>query len=225
MPPFADAQSFFGAGVLAGLVIVAALAVLAADWRLALIGLGVQYVLLALVLSTQMPLSLAAVRAFAGGLAAFILYISMRYRTVQDRLLFIQTSEIAPESVSTPLRPQVFSAGCAFRFFAVTLAAVTILGVVSSMSFLAVPTYVLFCALWLMAVGLLAAMLSRDALRLGLGILLFSGGFSVLESAIEGSLLIYGLLSLGDLMIALVVAHLATLPRDANLNQRRGDMP
>ncbi len=222
MPPLADIQ-FIDAGILIGLVITAALTVLVASWRFALIALAAQYLLLAFLLSNLVPPSLAMIRVIAGGLAAFILYISMRYRTAQDRMIFMESSDVAPESVVVSLRPQVFTSGFPFRFFAVAFVAVVIIGVVSSMTFLGVPSVVLFGSMWLMAIGILAAMLSRDALRLGLGILLFSAGFSVLETAIEGSLFLYGLLSLWDLVIALVVAHLATLSRDIPYNRRRGD--
>ncbi len=65
-------------------------------------------------------------------------------------------------------------------------------------------------------------MLSRDVLRLGLGILVFTGGFGILDTAIEGSLFLYGLINIADLLIAVVVSHLATLSSDQD-SPRQGD--
>jgi hypothetical protein len=93
------------------------------------------------------------------------------------------------------------------------------------MTLFGLSAYVLFSALWLMAIGLLVAMLSRDSLRLGIGILVFTSGFCIMDTAVESSLFLYGLLNITDLLIALVVAHLATLPSDAGENRRREDMP
>jgi hypothetical protein len=205
-------------------VITAALTVLVAPWRLALIALVAQYVILALLLATLVPPPLAIVRFVAGGLAAFILYISMRFRAAQDRMLSVEPTDVGIEGAPVALPRPVFAVGFPFRFFAIAFVVVSINGVAASMTFLGLPSHVLFGTLWLIAVGLLTTVLAREALRLGMGVLLFSAGFSVLEIAVEGSLFLYGLLCLLDLVIALGVAHLATLPRDV-FRRRRGDQP
>lgn len=219
MPSLVDFQFLSGAGVLIGLIITAALIVLIADWRLALFALTLQYVLLALLLTSFVQPAVATVRVIAGGLAGAILYITQRH--VAEENLNVRASA----ATVTPLNPQVFIVGFPFRFFAVALVAVSIIGIAGSMAFLGLPTHVFFSSLWLIAIGLLVAMLSRDALRLGLGILVFTGGFSVLDTAIEGSLFLYGLLNVADLLIALVIAHLVTLPHEAEYHYRRGETP
>lgn len=208
-----------GSVALIGLVITAACIVLISNWRLALVALTLQYILLGLLLSNIVQPSVATVRVLSGAIAAFILLLSMDYRAARER-----AARRAGNTRSTTQQLPVFIIGGPFRFFAVALVAVSLAGFASSMTFLGLPAYVLFGSMWLMAVGLLIAMLSRDALRLGLGILTFTGGFGILDTAIEGSLFLYGLINIADLLIALVASHLATLSSEEDA-PRRGDTP
>ncbi len=216
MPSFIDLSLVSGSAASVGLIVTAACIVLIADWRLALFALSFQYVLLTLLLATVVQFPVATVRLFAGGLAATILYLTMRNRVDRVR-------RPRPDDTYQPPLPPVFIVGFPFRFFAVALVAVAIIGFSSSMTFLSLPPYLLFGSLWLLAIGLLVAMLSRDALRLGLGILVFTGGFSILDTAIERSLLLYGVLNIADLLIALVVSHLATLSSEPGDSHRWSD--
>lgn len=224
MPSLADLQFLSGSNVLIGLIITAALVVLIADWRLALFALAIQYVLLGWLLTSLVSPGVAIVRTIAGGLAATILYLTMRRRAVVERAAILYGEAAGSETDVQAARVPVFIVGWPFRFFAVALVAVAIIGFSSSMSLLGLPPYVLFSSLWLMAIGVLIAMLSRDVLRLGLGILAFTGGFSILDTALENSLFLYGLLNVADLLIALGVAHLASLSSEAAASRRRGDV-
>ncbi len=224
MPSLFGLQSLSSAAVLVAIVVTAALIVLVADWRLALFALALQYLLLGIFLATLVPAPIAMIRLIAGGLAVAILFLSMQTRAGQDRLLFPRHPVAEPETVSSPAR-QVFVIGFPFRLMAVAFVVVTMVGLVSSNTFLGLPARVFFASVWLIACGLLTATLSREALRLGLGILVFTGGFGVLEIALEGSLLLYGLLNISDLLIAVVIAHLATVPGDTAEHLRRGDVP
>ncbi|HEX9075637.1 MAG TPA: hypothetical protein VF932_07635 [Anaerolineae bacterium] len=224
MPSLADLQFLSGSNVLIGLIITAALVVLIADWRLALFALAIQYVLLGLLLMSLVSPGVAIVRTIAGGLAATILYLTMRRRAAEERAAILYAEAADSEADVAAVRVPVFIVGWPFRFFAVALVAVAIIGFSSSMSLLGLPPYVLFSSLWLMAIGVLIAMLSRDVLRLGLGILAFTGGFSILDTALENSLFLYGLLNVADLLIALGVAHLASLSSEAAASRRRGDV-
>ncbi len=206
-----------GSVALIGLVITAACIVLISDWRLALLALTIQYVLVGLLLSNIVQPSVATVRVVSGGIAGAILFLSMEYRAAQN-LVAQRTRDRQVVAEQLP----VFIIGRAFRFFAVVLVAVTLIGFASSMTFLGLPAYILFSSMWLMAIGLVIAMLSRDVLRLGMGILAFTGGFGILDTAIEGSLFLYGLINIADLLIAVVVSHLATLSCEQD-SPRQGD--
>lgn len=216
MPSFLDLQFVSTSTIAIGLIITAASVVLVSDWRLALFALTIQYVLLAAVLASFVQPSVAGVRIISGVLSVSILFLTMRSRDQKGK------AARSTEGPSNSL--DVFIVGFPFRLFAVALAAVAIIGLVSTVSFLGLPEFVFFSSIWLLAIGLLIAMLSRDALRLGFGILIFTAGFTVIDTAIEGSLFLYGLLNIADLLIALLVAHLATLPSDIGRGQRRGDL-
>ncbi|MBI3741219.1 MAG: hypothetical protein HY257_05620, partial [Chloroflexi bacterium] len=59
----------------------------------------------------------------------------------------------------------------------------------------------------------------------GIGILVFTAGFGILQMAMEGSLFLYGLLNIADVFIALVIAHLVLLPPIVQGGRRRGESP
>lgn len=217
-----DFQFFTTAIILSGLVLTAAFIVLIPDWRLALFALIVQYLVAATLLAQLIPVQMALVRAVAGALAILILYLTLRQKSERLRRAFRQAQdEVALAAVERRYWRDVFVVGFPFRLFALALVAVGILGIVSSLSFLDLTTEVLFSGMWLITAGILVAILSRDVLRLGLGILMFTNGFAILETAAESSLLLFGLLMISDLLIALVVAHLGALPVSNAGQQRR----
>ncbi len=223
---FPDLQTISSANILIGLIVTAAFIVLIADWRLALYALTAQYLLAAILLAGLIPVPLALVRVISGAFAVAILYFTFRRAEDAHRRDLAEAEDDAARTVLTRLyRLQVFVVGFAFRFFALALVAVGIIGVASSMSFLGLAADTLFSGLWLIAAGVLVAILSRDVLRLGLGILMFTGGFCILETATETSLLLFGLLNISDLLLALVIANLAALPSDdSRVRHRRGEM-
>ena len=211
---FPDLQTLLIAAIPVGLIVTAAFIVLIPDWRLALYALAAQYILAAALLAQLIPLQMAIVRVVSGGLAMMILYFTARQqREEYRRARRAAEDEAALDRVDHIYRRDVFVVGFPFRFFALALVAVGIIGIASSMSFLGLTPDVLFSGVWLITAGILVAILSRDVLRLGVGILVFTSGFSILETATETSLLLYGLLNIADLLLALAVAHLSALPQ------------
>lgn len=211
--PFAElAPLISSASILIGLIVSAFVIVLFPDWRLALYALTAQYLLSAILLVTFVQPSLAIVRAISGALAAAILYVTMRQNVSHavDRV-----------ASATAMQHPVFVVGPGFRLFALAFVAVSIIAIAATTTFFDLSAYVLFGGLWLIALGVLIAIVSRDVLRLGVGILMLTGGCCILETAVEGSLILYGLLNIADLLLAVVVAHLATLPHDETSPRRR----
>ena len=227
MPYFSDLRFFAEVDILVGLVFAAALIVLDADWRVALFALAAQYILTTLLLSIIIQPSIAILRVISGAVAAIILYISFRRLTEERRAAFSQLVGVPPADwIARLYQPEVFVVGYPFRLIALAFVAVGIIGVASSMTFLGLAPDVLFSGVWLIAAGILVAILSRDVLRLGLGILLFTSGFAILESGTEGSLFLYGLLNISDLLLAVVVSHLATVTQqEIGPARRRGEAP
>jgi hypothetical protein len=212
--------------ILVGLVFAAALIVLVTDWRISLYALTADYILTTLLLSQIVQPSTALLRAISGAMVVLILYVTLRRLTQERRAALTQIDGEPPADwVERLYRPEVFVVGFPFRAIALALVTVGIIGIASSMTFLELSAYVLFSGVWLIAAGILVAILSRDVLRLGLGILLFTSGFCIMESAIEGSLFVYGLLNIADLLLAVVISHLATVTQqEPRPTQRRGEI-
>ena len=77
--------------------------------------------------------------------------------------------------------------------------------------------------MWLAAGGVLTIALTRNALKLGIGLLFFTSGFGIIYLSIDNSLLIYALLVIADLVIALAIAHIASVPAQS-AGTRRGEL-
>ncbi len=198
--------------ILLGLIFTAAIILLVRSWRYALLALLLQYIFVALLLTTFLSFNVAIVRVVSGVFISIILFITMRQMEEADRRTRMDPTDPSLDRATARLYlPQIFHVDFSFRLIAVAFVTVSIVGASSSMSFLGIPAYVLFGSLWLISAGILVSVLSRDVARLGLGIMMFTSGFCILEMAIEASLFLYGLLNIADLLLALVVAHLVTL--------------
>ncbi len=64
--------------MLIGLIVAAALLVMLVNWRLLILALGVQYLLVGLMLTRVVPLELAAVKALVGVMICPVLFITAR---------------------------------------------------------------------------------------------------------------------------------------------------
>jgi hypothetical protein len=126
------------------------------------------------------------------------------------------------EEIAALFERGVFLIGLPFRIVAVVLVGVSVIGFSSQFTLLNAPLLFWVTSLWLCATGLLLMAITRDALKLGMGLLTFTSGFGILYLSIDLSLLIYGLLVLTDLVIALAVAHLASAAA-TNTARRRGE--
>ena len=208
-----DLQTLFTASLLFGLVVTATFVVVFSDWRMGLFALAAQYVLAAILVLDLLPYPLPLVRIISGILALIIFWVTFRQKSSAYRRAIQQApNDAAREMAHARYRSGIFVAGFMFRLFALALAAMGILGIASSVSFLGLSSDILFGAVWLIAAGILVAIVSRDVLWLGLGMLMLTSGFTILETAMDPSLLLFGLLNISDLLLAVVVAHLSTLP-------------
>jgi hypothetical protein len=209
-----DIEWFSEINILMGLILTAALIVLIADWRLALSALIAQY-LLSAVLQTQVLLApVAIVRVLSGALAAIILYLTLRRIEENEKKILTSSADAIDLHASRSHRREIFVVGFPFRLFALALVTTGIIGIASSMTFLGLSSYVLFSGMWLTTIGILVAILSRDVPRLGLGILMFTNGFCILQSFSDAGLFLYGLINVSDLLLAVVISHLAMVTQD-----------
>jgi hypothetical protein len=201
-----------------GLIFVVAVIVLIADWRISLLALAMQYILVAILLSTLIPLQIAAVRMVAGGLVAAMFYLTAR--SVKSRRR--QRLPDEPLLIDEPTRG-VFWTNLPFRIVGLALVALSVIAASGQFVLLNAPLLFWVTGLWLAAGGLLTIALTRDALKLGMGLLLFTSGFGIIYLSIDNSLLIYALLVIADLVIALAIAHIASVPAQSS-GRRRGEL-
>ena len=208
-----------------GLVIAVGVVVLVSDWRISLVALAAQYILVAILLSTLIPLQIAAVRMIAGGLVAMMFYITARrVQPGRRRRGPVQTME------SAALVPRaIFWTNLPFRFVGLALVAVGVIAASDQIVLLNAPLLFWVTGLWLAMGGLLTIALTRDALKLGMGLLFFTSGFGIIYLSIDNSLVIYALLVIADLVIALAISHIASAPAQivgiaSDSRRRRGEM-
>lgn len=204
--------------LLLGLLLSVAVVMLIADWRISLFALAAQYFLVAILLSTLIPLQIAAVRVIAGGLVATMFYITARRVKVRRR----QRAPNDPLRFDDPVR-DVFWMNLPFRIIALALVALSVIALSGQFVLLNAPTLFWVTGLWLAAGGLVTIALTRDALKLGTGLLFFTSGFGVIYLSVDNSLLIYTLLVISDLVIALAISHIASVPAQIE-GRRRGEL-
>lgn len=221
MPSLDDLARAFAAvstfQLLMGLLASVAIVMLIADWRLSLLALAGQYLLVAILLSTLIPLQIATVRMIAGGLVATMFYITARRVNRARR-------QRAPDEIflDAPVRG-VFWMNLPFRIIVLALVALSVIALSGQFVLLNAPTLFWVTGLWLAIGGLATIALTRDALKLGMGLLFFTSGFGIIYLSIDNSLLIYALLVIADLVIALAVSHIASVPAQGS-GTRRGEM-
>lgn len=206
--------------ILIGSAVTGAILILISDWRLSLLAFTVQYVLITVLLSTLVPLEVATARMIAGALVALMLYLSaQRIRSgLMRRARAVGLKNVG--EVESLFQREPFVIGLPFRFVAVVLVAVSVVTIATQFTFLNTPLLFWLVSLWLCSIGLLLIAISRDALKLGMGLLTFSAGFGVLYLAIEPSLLFYGLLVISDLVLGLAIVHLANAPVRVGAHRR-----
>lgn len=247
MPSLDDLARAFAAvttfQLLLGLLVSVAVVMLFTDWRLSLLALAAQYILVAILLSTLIPLQIAAVRMIAGGLVATMFYITARRvktrrrqrdrnydatsRTLLDpnrrRQVVSPNETTSPPNLEEPIRSGVFWMNLPFRIIALALVALSVIALSGQFVLLNAPTLFWVTGLWLATGGLVTIALTRDALKLGMGLLFFTSGFGIIYLSIDNSLLVYGLLVVSDLVIALAISHIASVPAQAE-GRRRGEL-
>lgn len=229
MPSLDDLSRAFAAvttfQLLLGLLVCVAVVMLFADWRLSLIALAGQYILVAILLSTLIPLQIAAVRMIAGGFVALMFFITAMRTQPRRRRARAQRDATPDESLQSfgEFTRGVFWMNLPFRIIALALVVMSVIALSTQFVLLNAPTLFWVTGLWLAMGGLVTIALTRDALKLGMGLLFFTSGFGVIYLSIDNSLLIYGLLVISDPVIALVVSHIASVPVLTE-GRRRGEL-
>ncbi len=203
-------SSMAGLPSLIGLILTAAIMFLAADWRLSLAALLVQYILVGMALSPSIQQEVVIVKILAGVLAVVILYLSARLIPQAPE------PETAAEGTRHFLRLHIDWAagplGLPLRFLAVLLVALGVFRLFQSYQPTLVPTNLAFAACWMGGMGLLGLVLSGDPLRVAPAALTILAGFDLAYAGLDQNLAVAGFFGALTLLAALAFSYLVLMP-------------
>jgi hypothetical protein len=204
-----------GTAVLVALLIAAGLLVVMVNWRLLIIALGVQYVLIGLMLTRVVPFELATVKALIGIIICPVLYITARRVQWGGTTVEEDEDEAPPADLPKRKRWQIVSPGLPVRIIVAVLALAMSISLASRNPLpitgdQALSRDITIGAFSVMLLGLINAALAENPLKVGLGLLSILAGFELFDTAVEPTLTVVGLLGLTNLILALAIAYLTT---------------
>jgi hypothetical protein len=192
----------------AGLLLTAGILVVVRDWRLNVIALTVQYFFVALLLTRQIHLEVAAVKGLIGWLICMVFYLTERRASALER-----PAEVKAAIPAQRWRGWVMSARASFNLFAVILVAGAAYSAALRIPLpeTEVPRDITLACYLLAGLGLLLIGVSESPMQVGFGLLTFLSGFDLFYVALEPSLAVAGLLGGVSFLIALAAAYLRTV--------------
>lgn len=213
MPPLYDLLQHLGAiareTAVLGLFATGALIVLVRDWRITLLALLGQYVMVGVILSRLVLPEIALIKVLIGALICPMLYLAARQ---SGWSLFLLTEALEPlprGGYAENDGPAVFRVGLSFRVLAVTLVLVLAIVINQTYPLPLVPPDVGLGCYWLILTGLLVLMLTEEPLKAGPGLLTAIAGFELLYTPLELSLTVVFLWAVVNLLLAVSIAYLA----------------
>lgn len=156
--------------------------------------LAFQYVGVFLLVSVSWPMEIAVVKLVAGWMASAVLFLTYQNMIEQDT-----------EGWFAAIPP-----GTTFKGFAALLVGLSFYSLVplALRWFLGATSQQVLGGLWLLGLGLLQLILSRDNLRIIIGLLTVISGFEILYATLEASVLMTGLLAILNIGFAFLGAYL-----------------
>ncbi|HNS50888.1 MAG TPA: hypothetical protein PKO09_06870 [Anaerolineae bacterium] len=206
MQVFADLFGFLtGTPAMVGLLLTAWVIFVAADWRVALSALLVQYILVGLALVGTVQVELVVVRILTGVLATAILYLSARHVPAGGDEA---DEEGRPHILGLQVRWLAGPLGFPLRLLASLLVVLMVVLVFQNYKLETVPMGLALMAFWMAGMGILGLVLSGHPLRAALAGMTFLAGFDLVFAALESSLALVGFLSAFYLLAALGFSYL-----------------
>lgn len=228
--------------ILVALSLTGGLIAFADGWRLPLLALSAQYVLVGVLLSKVVPRDLALVKVVVGGLICAILLITKhqripwsglirrqiatlthltRQRAVEDTVILTSARDQekrpnpAPQSPGRRLLDLSLSV---LLLLTLALASITLAGLWQQRSPVPTPAATGLAATWMMGVGLLSLASRWRPFHTGLGLLTLILGFETAYTPLEPSLIMAGLLGVLNIVTSLAVASIETIvpPLESN---------
>ena len=181
--------------LLVGLVFITGTGILVLQSRRWMTGLlAIQYIGVFSLVSVSWPLEIAVVKLVAGWMATAVLFLT-----------YVNTPTGNEDEKSTPSTP-----GTVFYLFSAILIGIVIYSLVpvALRWFLGATFQQVLGGLWLLGLGLLQLGLSRDSIRIIIGLLIIISGFEILYATLEASVLMTGLLAILNIGLAFVGSYL-----------------
>ena len=156
--------------------------------------LALQYIGVFLLVSVSWPLEIAVVKLVAGWMASAVLFLTFQNLpgpTIEGRL-----DKILPET--------------SFKGFTALLIGISVYSLVPTALrwFLGATHQQVLGGLWLLGLGLLQLVLTRDSLRIIVGLLTVISGFEILYATLEASVLMTGLIAILNIGFAYLGSYL-----------------
>jgi len=166
---------------------------LARDWRWSITLLSIQYVAMFVLILQHWPLGMGSVKVVAGWMAAAILGMTR--------------SGLSNENLN---EENTWPRGRLFRIFAAGIVVIVVAGTTPSVDTIMADAgfAVTTGSLLLIGMGLLHLGMTTNILRVAIGLMTVLSGFEIIYSAVEGSVLVAGLLAVITLGLALVGSYL-----------------
>lgn len=197
-----------------GVLLTAVLIILAWEWRLAILALAVQYVVIGLLYVEVLDPRLMVVKVLTGLFVCLILVITavqVNWGRLPTDVLPEEAEQIRAER-RVKLGPISVPASWPLRLGAVIVLALLVMVLVDQANTLSIlpelAPYFELAVYGLMAFGLLALAISPDPLIAGMGMLMFLSGFELFYSALEQAVVLLALLAILNLVVALIIAYL-----------------
>jgi hypothetical protein len=188
-----------------GLLVTGTVIIALDGWRLNLWALIAQSVLVAVLLARVIPAEVALIKIIVGGMACLILYLTARRAYGGS-----ETAATRANGQTPTAGPDVFSMNLWFRLLVALLAGVVSTALGDKHPFVDQPLGISQACYWLIGIGLVIVVLSRDPFKVGLGLLTFQAGFGILLATFEQSLSVAALVGVVHLLTALAIAYLTS---------------
>jgi hypothetical protein len=188
---------------LGSLVATGAILVVARKWRLKVLALAIQYLLVVLLLTRIIRVELAAVKGLTGWLICAVFYVTER--RVGSPGPPVSSSRSRGDR---PWRGEVLSAKGWFYLLSAVLVFVLAYGAALRLPLPEVPAEITLACYLLAGLGLLIVSLNENPFEVGLGLLTTLAGFDLFYVGLEPSLAVAGLVGAVGFMIALATAYL-----------------
>ncbi|RME97025.1 MAG: hypothetical protein D6768_20660 [Chloroflexi bacterium] len=199
---------------LLGLLVTAGLILTTQDWRLLILALLGQYILVGLVLSRLVRPDIAVLTVLVGAFICPILFLSARQVAVSPVQLSAQLPQpsrytgVLRNVLLGASRRQPASTGFVFRLFFALLLVLVAVQLSRSLPLVPLSPVVSISVYWLVLAGLGVLMLTEDPLKSGHGLLTLLTGFGLYYLVLEQSLLMIGLWGSFNILLALAVGYL-----------------